>query len=245
MNLIVLGCGTIIQKGMARNCSGYLLDQKTLIDCGPGIWRALHHHQIGISKIDVILFSHFHVDHTSDFAPFLQERYLTIENRDKPLTLIGPNGLNEWYIKLTNQIGAWPQEMNIRMIELDKRPLKIGVYIIKAIPTLHSDNSICFRIEKNNTTLFYSGDTDYDENIGSHAKGSQLAIMEASNTEETKIKGHLTPGLAGKLAALSEVDQLLLTHMYPEVREMDPAGEAAKYFKGKIIIAEEGMEIEF
>lgn len=245
MNLIILGCGTIIQQGIARNCSGYLLDRRALIDCGPGIWKALHHHQIGISEIKVILFSHFHIDHTSDFAPFLQERFLTINNPDEPLTIIGPIGLNDWFRKVTNHIGEWPHKMNLRMIEMRNLPFEIGAYTIKAMPTLHSENSICLRIEKNNKILFYSGDTDYDEQIQSLAINSQLAIVEASNMEESKIEGHLTPGLAGKLAAISGVKQLLLTHMYPEVRDKDPVGEASKYFKGKIIIAEEGMEIEF
>jgi len=245
MNLIVLGCGTIIQQGIARNCSGYLLDRRALFDCGPGIWKALHHHQISISKIDMILFSHFHVDHTSDFAPFLQERYLTIENRDNLLTIVGPRGLKEWYEKLADQIGEWSHKMNLRMVEMTPKPLSLEGYTIKAMPTVHSESSICYRVEKNDTNFFYTGDTDYDEQIQLLAQDCQLAIMEASNSEETKIDGHLTPKLAGKLAALSHVDRLLLTHMYPEVRKMDPVREAATFFKGNIIIAEEGMEIEF
>jgi ribonuclease BN (tRNA processing enzyme) len=245
MNLIILGCGTIIQNEFARNCSGYLLDKKILLDCGPGVWKALHHHKIPIADIEVISFTHFHVDHTSDLAPFLQEKYLTNENPAEQLTIIGPHGLVNWYEKLATQIGAWSQEMNIKIIETENKPTNHRKYTIETMATPHSDNSICYRIEKNKTRFFYSGDTDYNERMQSIVWGSDLAILEASNLEETKVKGHLTPGLAGKLAALSRIKKLLLTHMYPEVRLANPMGKAAEYYDGPIILAEDGMEIEF
>ena len=69
--------------------------------------------------------------------------------------------------------------------------------------------------------------------------------MEASNNESTKIEGHLTPGLAAKLAAQSRVKKLLLTHMYPEVKQAEPEAEASRYFKGERMIAKEGMEVIF
>ena len=245
MNLLVLGCGTIIQQGVVGNCSGYLLDRIFLCDCGPGIWKALHHYQIAMTDIPYILISHFHVDHTSDLAPFLQERYLISEKQDEPLTIVGPNGLNDWFKNLTNLIGKWSSDMNIRLIEINDRAIELGGYILRSMQTIHSENSICYRIEKNSKSFFYTGDTDYDERIQTLAGDCHLALMEASNNEETKLKGHLTPGLAAKLAEQAGVRKLLLTHMYPEVKQAEPAAEAARYFKGEILIAKDGMEIKF
>jgi ribonuclease BN (tRNA processing enzyme) len=245
MKLLVLGCGTIIQEGDAGNCSGYLLDRKLLCDCGPGIWRALHHYQIAITDIPYILLSHFHIDHTSDLAPILQERYLISEKHEEPLTIVGPAGLKSWFENLTALIGKWPREMNIQLIEINDRAIELGGFLLQSIKTIHTENSICYRIEKDNKSFFYSGDTDYNDEIQTMAGDCHLALMEASNSEGTKLEGHLTPGLAGKLAAQSRVKKLLLTHMYPEVIQAEPVAEAARYFKGEIIIAKEGMELIF
>ena len=192
-----------------------------------------------------ILLSHFHVDHTSDLAPFLLERYLISEKKDEPLTIAGPVGLEDWFENLTDLIGKWSVDMNIRLIVLNDQSIKLRGYTLRSMQTVHTENSICYRIEKNNNVFFYTGDTDYNERIQTFARGCQLALMEASNSEDTKQKGHLTPGLAAKLAARAEVKKLLLTHMYPEVKQAEPAAEAARYFKGEIIIAEEGIEIKF
>ena len=245
MKLLVLGCGTIIQEGEAENCSGYLLDRIFLCDCGPGIWKALHHYQIAITDIPYILLSHFHIDHTSDLAPFLQERYLISEKHEEPLTIVGPVGLKSWFENLTTFVGKWPMDMNIQLIEINDRAIELGGYLLQSMETIHTENSICYRIEKNDKAFFYSGDTDYSEEIQTIAGNCHLALMEASNSEGTKMEGHLTPGLAAKLAAQARVKKLLLTHMYPEVKQAEPVAEAARYFKGEIMIAKEGMEIIF
>ena len=41
MQVRVLGCGTIAGR-TGKNCSGYLIDEQILLDCGPGIWSALY-----------------------------------------------------------------------------------------------------------------------------------------------------------------------------------------------------------
>ena len=70
-----------------------------------------------------------------------------------------------------------------------------------------------------------------------------MAIMEASHTEATKLPGHLTPRLAGTMAAGASIGTLVLTHRYPEVTEDTARKSAAREFAGEVIIAGEGMEI--
>jgi ribonuclease BN (tRNA processing enzyme) len=83
MKLTILGCGSIIQKKSCFNCSGYLIDNQILLDCGPGIWHALCKNKIEIAELDFIIISHFHVDHVSDLAPILMTRWLKIKNTKK------------------------------------------------------------------------------------------------------------------------------------------------------------------
>jgi len=56
-------------------------------------------------------------------------------------------------------------------------------------------------------------------------------------------KDHLTPVLAAKIADLAGVKRLMLTHLYPEVWQFEPAIEAARYFKGEIILAQDELVV--
>jgi ribonuclease BN (tRNA processing enzyme) len=58
-----------------------------------------------------------------------------------------------------------------------------------------------------------------------------------------KVPGHLTPRMAGRLAARSGVRRLLLTHFYPPCDEVDVVALAAEEFAGEIFRAEDGMRI--
>lgn len=245
MNLNVLGCGTIVQEGSGNNCSGYLLDNHLLFDCGPGIWRAIYHQGISMENIDHIFLTHFHVDHTSDLSPILLNRFLLRGMETKPLNIIGPPGLKSWFLKLSALIGDWVDDMPLQLMEIPGNPFEVAGYTIITHPTGHTENSICYRVEKEKKTFFYSGDTDFNESIISLAKSSSLAILEASNTEETKIEGHLTPQLAIKIATRASVGKLLLTHMYPEVYRDHAVNNAADAFEGDIFIAKDGMKISF
>lgn len=245
MHLTILGCGTILQQGTSANCSGYLLDHNLLFDCGPGIWKALYQHKISIGHLNNIFLTHFHVDHTSDLGPLLLNRLLYSNLKEIPLNIIGPPGLREWFSNLKTLLGRWSEDLSINLSEIKDEPYQTADHNITCKYTGHTDNSICYRVEKDGKSFFYSGDTGYSDNVIALATDCQLAVLEASNSDETHIKEHLTPHLAGKIAARAGVQKLVLTHMYPEVLEGNPAKEASSAFTGEIILAQEGMAIDF
>ncbi len=243
MHLIVLGSGTILQEDQAKNCSGYLLDNFILFDCGPGIWRALSTHHIPVKNVNNIFLTHFHVDHTSDLAPLLLNRWLIADTLDQRLQIAGPLGLKDWFSKLTELAGSWMLDLPIELIEMNEISYDFNGYTISSLTTGHTENSICYRVEKEGKSIFYSGDTDYNKNIIALASSCNLAIIEASNTEENRVAGHLTPELAAKIAKTAKVENLLLTHMYPDVKKGNPLKTAKEHFSGKVFIATDGMEI--
>ena len=245
MQLKILGCGTIIQTDSNYNCSGYLIDGALLFDCGPGIWRALHKFKQAPAHIDHIFLSHFHVDHCSDLAPILQERSLDAGQALKEMWIYGPRGLKEWYERFTSFLGKWAVQMPVRLSECGIGNFQAGSYRVSALPTGHTENSLCYRLEKEDTHFFYSGDTDENENVVSMAKGCHLALMEASCPEKDRQPGHLTPSLAAKIASRAGVKNLCLTHMYPPVRSGHPEKQASRHFNGKIYLAEDGLQIVF
>jgi ribonuclease BN (tRNA processing enzyme) len=243
MHLLVLGSGTLLQEDQAKNCSGYLLDNFMLFDCGPGIWRALSKHHIPVKNVNNIFLTHFHIDHTSDLAPLLLNRWLIADTLDQRLQISGPLGLKDWFSKLTELAGTWMLDLPIDLIEMNDKSYGLNNYTITSLATGHTENSICYRVEKEGKSIFYSGDTDYNKNVITLASSCDLAIIEASNTEETRIAEHLTPELAAKIAETAKVKWLLLTHMYPEVMKGNPLKTAKEHFTGKVSIATDGMEI--
>jgi ribonuclease BN (tRNA processing enzyme) len=244
MDLKILGCGTIIPREQCSPCSGYLIDNELLIDCGPGIWHALCRNNLNISGLDYILLSHFHIDHCSDLAPILLTRYLSASNIKRPLIIGGPKGLNEWFARLVKICGKWVYELAIDLVEIDEET-HMAECKIEALPTRHTETSLCYRItSKKNARLFYSGDSDYNKNIILLANKCDVAIVEASNLTRNKVEGHLTPELAAEIAQKAAIKCLVLTHMYPEVEALAAKQTAAKIFEGTIKIAKPGINIK-
>ena len=243
MKLNILGSGTIAGR-TGRNCSGYLVDEKILIDCGPGVWHALYGKNKYEKFIDTILISHFHVDHVADLIPFLWHRWVLNKDHKKNLSIYGPLDLREWFKNLMQVHSEWVNDLQISLHELSKSKINIGLYKIETLPTKHSKNSICYRItDSKKRTMFYSGDSGWCENLIKLSKSCDLSLIEASNTLSTQTDDHLTPELAGKIADLSGTSCLVLTHLYPEVFNINPAKKASQFFKGEIIIARDNMVI--
>ena len=117
MKLKILGSGTIISDKHTSNCSGYLLDDRLLFDCGPGVWRALNENRLSPTQINHILLSHFHVDHVSDLLPILLSRWMFKNERKNPVYIIGPQGIKVWFRKVINITTDWIKDLDIRVIE--------------------------------------------------------------------------------------------------------------------------------
>ena len=77
-----------------RASSSYLVwvngQPRVLVDAGGG--SALRFGESGarMSQLDVLLFSHFHVDHSGDFAALIKSSWF--EDRSRPLPIYGPPG---------------------------------------------------------------------------------------------------------------------------------------------------------
>jgi len=243
MECLILGSGAILQNEYNRNCSGYLIDRSLLLDCGPGVWKALGAAGLPADKLHIILFTHFHVDHISDLLPFLLARFLILNEQRTELKIYGPPGLREWFLKVTALAGSWVAKLDIRLIELSG-PVYEGGYEISPAFTGHAEMSVCYRITgPDKKIFFFSGDSDYRQVLIEQADQADLCILEASNTEDTKVAGHLTPALAGKIARSAGVKHLVLTHMYPEVEAIDAISEAGKFFSGMISLARDGTNV--
>ena len=251
MHLRVLGSGTIAGR-TGRNCAGFLIDDRLLLDCGPGVWSSLYSAAAAELQINHILLSHFHVDHTADLIPFLWRRWVLETERRNLLTIHGPAGLEQWFAKLTIVHGEWMKDLSISTHEFRdtqlKETLRIDangtVYLLQALPTKHSAHSVCLKLSAaGERSLFYSGDSGWNENLLTLAEACDLALLDCAYPSPKAEEDHLTPELAGKIAAAADIKRLMLIHLYPETWDPDPVQKAARHFSGEILAARDGLVV--
>ena len=109
----------------------------------------------------------------------------------------------------------------------------------------HNPESIAYRImSADGSTVVYSGDTDYSENLIELARDADLLICESAQPDSLQVKGHLTPSAAGEMASRAGVRKLVLTHFYPDCENADLVQECRRTYNGPVILAEDLMMIE-
>ena len=247
MELTVLGSGTM-RSLPERNPPGYLLssqDKHLLLDVGPGVIRQLCVLSSDLLSINLILITHFHLDHCSDLLALLMARYLMQADINRSLTIIGPVGLKNWFESQAQWQGKWLHNALPTLVEWQADSITVDGWEIQASNTLHTQNSLAYRIERAGKSLFFSGDTDWQESLVPLAFKSDVALMECSLPDHLKQRGHLTPKETGTLARQAQVKHLLVTHIYPENDTVDLKERVAAYFDGRITVAKDLMKVDF
>jgi len=254
LSVTILGSGTCVPSLKRSSCSALIETggKKLVFDLGPGTMRRLLEVDTKIFDISFIFFSHFHPDHTGELVSFLfSSKYSGKEQRQTPITFIAGRGFAEFYNRLKMVYGNWvelePGLINI--VELDNKNydiIKFDDFTIESIPVEHNDESLAYRItSRNGISVVYSGDTDFSNNLVTLANEADLLICESALPDELKVKGHLTPSLAGKIATMANVRELMLIHFYPECDEVDIEKQCRKTYSNQLILAEDLMKINF
>ena len=111
-----------------------------LIDCGEGTQVAVKEKGWSFKPIDVICFTHYHGDHVSGLPGLL----LTMGNADrtKPLTLIGPKGLERVVSAHRVIAPELPFPIVYREIEGTEQTFEMNGYRLKAFRVNH--NVLCY-----------------------------------------------------------------------------------------------------
>jgi len=98
MHLQFIGSGDAFGSGGRFNtCFHVIGDQANfLIDCGASSLIALKANNIVLNDIQTIFITHFHADHFGGIPFFILDAQFH-SKRIEPLTITGPQGLEEWY----------------------------------------------------------------------------------------------------------------------------------------------------
>ena len=253
IKVTILGSGTCVPSLKRSSCSvlAEVGKAKLLFDSGPGTMRRLLEADTTIFDISHIFYSHFHPDHTAEFVPFLfSTKYPNSQQREDPLTVTAGRGFLDFYSKLKAVYGHWIELEPglLKMIELDNNnrdARQFEDFSVQSAPMVHNEESLAYRMTSSDgKSIVYSGDTDYNENLIDLAENADLLICESALPDKYRVKGHLTPSLAGKIAARAKVRKLVLTHFYPACDRIDIEQECRKSYSGPLVLAEDLMRIE-
>jgi ribonuclease BN (tRNA processing enzyme) len=251
ITVTVLGSGTCVPSLERSSCSVLVetAGRKWLIDSGAGTLRRLLEAGTTIFELSYLMYSHLHPDHTADLVPLLFATKYPDGGRTEPLTLIAGRGFADFFQRLRQVYGHWIDigEDLFKIVEMDtggRDHLRADGVDIDTAPMEHSPQSVAFRLTgPGGKRLVYSGDTDDSEPLADLARQADLLICEASFPESRKVPGHLTPALAGAIAARAGVRRLMLTHFYPVCAETDIAAECRRTYSGPLILARDLMRV--
>lgn len=130
----------------ARGLSATLLSrggERLLVDCGEGTQRQLLRSGQGLVDLDAVLITHLHGDHYLGL-PGLLKTY-GLRGRDRPLRLVGPQGLAKLLDVARPIIGRLPFRLDV--VESDGGEVcELEDGVIEAFPTRHSIVSVGYSL---------------------------------------------------------------------------------------------------
>ncbi len=252
LEVVVLGSGTCVPSRERSSCALLVrtAGRSFLLDAGPGTLRRLAEAEVAIDDLTAVLVSHLHPDHTADLVPLLfATKYDPEGRRTDPLLLVGGRGFADFYARLKGAYGEWIDpgrgRLEIREVAVEgPDALRLAGVEVRTAPTVHTPQSVAFRLESPaGHSLVYSGDTDWAEPLVQLAEGADLLVCEAAFPEGRKVQGHLTPALAGRIAARAGVRRLMLTHFYPACEAADIAAQCRRSWAGPLLLARDLLRV--
>ncbi|MBF0399373.1 MAG: ribonuclease Z [Magnetococcales bacterium] len=248
MHGTILGSGTGIPL-LNRQAPGYLLEVaggRWLVDCGSGTLLQLERLQKSFLELDGAFITHTHVDHIGDLMSLIHAFRILGRERQSPFHLFGPAGFADFFARTVVPVVEPPDSFPFHVAEIPPT-LSLAGMTVRTQPTIHSDRiaSVAYRFEQGGKSIVFSGDCDYDPRLVPFARQADLLLLDCSTLDANKVKGHLSAGLAGFIAAQAEVRRLIPTHFYPiEAADSRRLEECRIHFTGPIELAEDLMPFQ-
>jgi ribonuclease BN (tRNA processing enzyme) len=241
MRLQFVGCGDAFGSGGRFNTCFHVQSPNSnfLIDCGASSLVAMKANKIDRNAIDLILITHFHLDHFGGI-PFLILDAQLVAKRARPLTIAGPPGLFEWYNRLLAATfpgeRKLPFDLKLAVLDIGIRNSIAGLDVIP-FHVKHDDKAgpcLAYRIESDGKVICYSGDTEWTDSLFDAARGADLFICECYMFEKA-VRAHLSfSTLRDKLPAIG-AKRVILTHMSDDMLSRVPDIEWETAEDGKIV----------
>ena len=111
---------------------------------------------------------------------------------------------------------------------------------LSVLKTPHTAESLALRIETDDHSLCYTGDTAYSDALADFFWGADVLVSECSFREPRDDVRHLSVREAARLAARANVATLILTHFYFDVDEEQVKAEVHSEYSGEVIVGRDG-----
>lgn len=252
MKLTILGTGTW-QPDTEHASSGYVVESDdTMIKLDFGRGNLLNMVQAGIDwrSLDALLVSHRHPDHIGDLLQYFQAYGLEhdggfSDNSIKELQILGPKNFKSFFQQFRMIVDTrWAHIPEVEEM-YEQQEIVIGDFTITAAEMEHSAPTVGYRLEAEEKSLVYTGDTGYTENLIELAQDASALLTECYFENGKEAEGHFTPRQIAEIANKARVRTVVLTH-YPtnqEARDLR-RDQLKEDFKGKVIAAEDLQVIE-
>lgn len=187
-----------------------------------------------LTDVKAVVLSHLHFDHICDV--FIMDYALSRAGHRVDLYMPRtPSDVNAMVRKTAS--------FNIR--EYDENDvLSIGRMTLRFTPMTHPVETYAVRCDCGDRSLFYTGDTNYNERIAQAAAGADLMIADAAllHAELSPRAPHLSARQAASVARTAGVKKLVLSHKIPTTPDSRYLAESIPIFpetetasEGKII----------
>lgn len=271
--LLVLGSGG--PRSFGRASTSYLVliqgTPRVLVDAGPGAFLEMGKLGIDVDKVDIVLLTHLHIDHSADIPAVFLERALTA---DGPIAfrVFGPQGgglfpsTTEFLHLLFDKGGVYEYEKTFGADEsiqgkdlpvaLDSPESEIvsdGALRVREAATHHGDcPSVAYRVEYQNRSITFSGDMDASAlpNLEHLALNSDLlvfhaAVLDPPGSPKILYTLHTPPQQIGEAARHAKARRLLLSHIAPDIEEhrQQVLQSVGRSYRGRVDFAHDGMRI--
>jgi ribonuclease BN (tRNA processing enzyme) len=191
-----------------------------------------------MSQLEALLFTHFHVDHSGDFAALIKSSWF--EDRKRPLPIYGPPG-NDFMPSTTEFVsdlfgdkrGAYRylsellvpgeegsykmQPHNVIAGSTPVAAYRSGDLAASAVRVFHGAvPALAWRVEIGGKVIVFSGDTNGEgESLVRLAMNADLfiahnAVPEGAVGIERRL--HMPPSVIGQIAEAAHVKRLVLSH---------------------------------
>jgi ribonuclease Z len=224
------GPSTLIEAG----------DQTLLIDAGRGATMRLFQLGVPIGRIDALLLTHFHSDHTVGIPDLWLTGWLSSHfgNRRRPFNVIGPIGTTTLMQHLE---AAYARDIEIRVEDekLAREHVAITVKEFTEDGIVYQDGDLRviaftvdhgdaikpaygYRIEYQGQVAVISGDTRYNANVLRYGEGADLLVHEVAMARpellveayiQRIVNHHTSPQEAGRVFAQTRPKLAVFTHL--------------------------------
>ena len=236
-----------------------------LLDCGPGVATTLLAEN-GRSNLDAVLISHIHPDHVLDLIPlgYAMLTEWTHDGRTQPLSLYMPRGGRAFLTQLSDLFGhrnwrfpasggtpghegiaaalARGEDWMLTVFDIREYDagdtLDIHGLCVETLPVDHSVPTAAMKIGRSGRQLVYSADTRFIETLAAFSQGAKVLLADAHLSGPKAPGGaHMSPLEAGRLAALANVETLVLCHLGAPEDGPSAIAEAGTEFGGAVHLA--------